>query len=70
MRMCRRCDAEMVPGQAIEQTWVPGMPDFIGTGTDGDMRGQTMTAGGPGKLVDVLKCPLCGHSVSAGDGHG
>jgi hypothetical protein len=52
----------MAPGVAIEQTWVAGMPDFIGTSED-DMRGQTLSAGGPGKLVPVMKCPYCGHSV-------
>ena len=45
------------------QTWVAGMPDFIGDTTS---YCRTMHAGGPGKLIDCLKCPCCGHSVAVG----
>jgi len=48
----------MVPGKAIENTYV-GLPDFIG-----DTHICTVSPGGPGKLVDCLKCPSCGWSVT------
>lgn len=46
----------MKPGKAIEQTYT-GIPDFIG----GDV--VTMSPGGPGRLIDCLKCVKCGWSV-------
>ncbi len=55
---CRRCGGPMKPGIAMAQTLRSGFPDFIG--------GQvvTMSAGGPGKLIECLKCAACGHSVT------
>lgn len=55
---CRRCGGPMKPGLAMGQTFRSGSPDFIG--------GQvvTMSAGGPGKLIECLKCADCGHSVT------
>lgn len=55
---CKRCNGEMKPGKAIEQTYT-GIPDFIG----GDV--VTMSPGGPGRLIDCLKCVECGWSVTA-----
>lgn len=55
---CRKCGTEMRPGKALAQTWKSGLPDFH----DGKS-GVTMSPGGPGELVDVMKCPGCGHSV-------
>lgn len=57
---CRYCDTELRPGVAIAQTFTPGLPDF-----PSDSRGITLSAGGPGQLVDVSKCPACGWSVTA-----
>ena len=69
--ICQRCDGDMKPSKALLETCVIGILDFPGSD---DMRGQTMSAGGPGKLVDCLKCCKCGYSVmvitqpsSAGD---
>ena len=59
IQTCKRCKADMTPGKAIEQTFT-GSPDFAG-----DVRGVTMSPGGAGKLVDCLKCPECGWSVTA-----
>lgn len=56
---CKRCNGEMKPGKAIEQTYT-GIPDFIG----GDV--VTMSPGGPGRLIDCLKCSKCGWSVTKG----
>lgn len=56
---CRHCFAKLYPGVAIGQTYKQGLPDF-----PGDSRGQTLHTGGPGKLIDVLKCPQCGYSVT------
>ena len=50
---CPRCWGVMKPGKAIEQTRV-GSPDM------GEV--VTMSAGGPGRLVDCMKCDACGHS--------
>ena len=57
---CRKCKIEMVDGVAIAQTWKPGLPDFPG---QTDLRGRTMTPGGPGRIANVQKCPQCGYSV-------
>lgn len=53
---CIKCGTELQPGKAILQTTVGGSPDM------GEV--MTLSAGGPGKLVDCLKCPSCGHSMS------
>lgn len=56
---CRKCGGGMKPSKAIEQTYTSGMPDF-----HGDDVGITISPGGPGKLVDCLKCEKCGWSVT------
>ena len=65
--ICRKCKGIMKPGKAIAQTYVGGMPDFIG-----DAHPVTFSAGGPGELIDCLKCQSCGHSfmpsVNSGKG--
>lgn len=55
---CLRCDLEMLPGKAFAPTTIAALSDF----GDGDLRGQTLTDGGPGVMVVVLKCPQCGYS--------
>jgi hypothetical protein len=57
--ICPKCKTEMRPGKAIQQTWTPGAADFIG-----DKTICTWSAGGPGKLVNCMKCHECGFSVS------
>jgi len=57
--VCRKCSIEMKEGQAIEQTWTSGIPDFIG-----ESRGITMSLGGSGKVINCWKCPKCGHSIT------
>lgn len=59
MRKCRRCDAEMTSGVAIEQTYVSGSPDF-----PSDAHAVTFSAGGPGRLIACWKCPSCGFSAT------
>ena len=54
MPKCKKCNIEMRPGKAIAQT-VSGYPDF-----PGDSRAVTLSAGGPGVLIDCLKCSICG----------
>ena len=54
---CRRCGGEMKPGVALAQTLTGGSPDL-----GGDV--MTFSPGGPGKLVDCLKCAECGHSMT------
>lgn len=56
VRRCKHCNTPMTPGIAIEQTYT-GAPDFPG----GEV--VTMSPGGPGKLIECLKCPQCGWSV-------
>lgn len=48
---CRKCGGQMRPGKAIAQTF-----DCSDEGT--------MSPGGPGKLVDCLKCEACGASTT------
>jgi ssDNA-binding Zn-finger/Zn-ribbon topoisomerase 1 len=54
---CKKCGGEMGLGEAMEMT-LSGVPDF----PDGQV--VTMSYGGPGKLVDCLKCLDCGWSVT------
>ena len=54
---CKPCGGEMKPGQAIAET-LTGVPDF----PDGEV--CTVSAGGPGRLIDCLKCSACGWSVT------
>jgi len=54
---CKHCHTPMQTGIAIQQTYT-GTPDFLG----GEV--VTMSPGGPGKLIDCLKCPQCGWSVT------
>lgn len=56
---CRKCGAPMAPGKAIENTLV-GIGDFGPAD-----RVVTMSPGGPGRLVDCMKCTACGWSVTA-----
>lgn len=57
-RECPKCRVELVPGRALSQTWTEGAPDF-----PGDNVCVTVSAGGPGRVIDCLKCPCCGHSL-------
>lgn len=59
---CPKCNVPLAPGKAIRQTWTAGAPDFIG---DANPSIQTMSPGGPGKLIDCLKCPDCGWSTTS-----
>ena len=54
---CIKCKIPMKNGIAIQNT-VVGVPDFIGGNV------ITLSHGGPGKIIEVLKCPECGHSIS------
>ena len=67
---CYKCKVVMVKGIALENTLVAGMPDFPDQADDiaaGKIPiGQTVHYGGTGKLINVYKCPECGHSVSIG----
>jgi hypothetical protein len=54
----------MTPSKAFAPTAVMGIEDFQG---QPDTRGQTFTMSGEGQLIDALKCPCCGHSVTATD---
>lgn len=60
MGTCEKCQGGTLQiGLAIEQTYVAGIPDFPG---QSDMDGQTISPGGPGKLIHVIKCKSCGAS--------
>jgi hypothetical protein len=55
---CKKCNGDMREGKVIAQT-VTGAPDFVG-----DKHAVTMSYGGPGVLIDCLKCGTCGWSVT------
>lgn len=57
---CRRCGAEMRPGIALAQTLTAGAPDFHGSDV------VTISPGGPGAVIDCMKCSACGWSVTGG----
>lgn len=50
------CTGTMKPSKAVGQTVVGGVPDL------GEV--ATFSPGGPGVLIDCLKCDQCGHSVT------
>lgn len=56
---CRKCGGEMVNSKAIAQTYVGGSPDL-----PSDKHSTTFSAGGPGKVIECMKCSACGWSVS------
>lgn len=55
---CRKCGGDMHPGKALAQTFTAGAPDFPGSDI------VTLSAGGPGKQIDIMKCSKCGWSVT------
>lgn len=59
---CRHCELPMAPGIAIDQTYT-GSPDFPG----GEV--VTLSPGGPGRVIECLKCPACGWSVANQPNH-
>jgi len=59
--ICPKCNTEMTQGKALQQTWRAGLPDLGGSEV------QTMHVGGPGKLIDCMKCPECGFSREKGE---
>ena len=59
IKSCRHCGGEMRPGIAMGQTYTAGAPDF-----PGDREGVTMSAGGPGVVIEARKCSACGWSVT------
>lgn len=60
LRKCSRprCNGDMLPGVAMGQTFT-GIGDFQGREV------VTLNPGGPGVIVQCIKCTACGHSVSA-----
>jgi hypothetical protein len=56
---CKKCGGDMNPGRAMGQTVVGGMPDF-----EGETHSSTFSVGGPGKLIECLKCEECGWSTT------
>lgn len=56
-RPCPRCGGVMAPGIAIAQTYT-GSPDFPGREV------VTLSPGGPGRVIDCMKCSACGWSVT------
>lgn len=55
---CKKGHGKMRPGKAIRQTWV-GVPDFVG-----EDHVCTLSPGGHGELIDCMKCPVCGYSIT------
>jgi len=60
---CRRCSVPMGKSTAIANTLVAGMPDFLNQ-VGVEVRGITVSYGGPGKVIPCWKCPKCGHSIT------
>ena len=61
IKSCRRCGGEMQPGIAMGQTYTAGAPDF-----PADREGVTMSAGGPGVVIEARKCVDCRHNITFG----
>jgi len=60
-QQCPFCNVALKPSIALAQTWVAGAPDFIGETYPSI---QTMSPGGPGKVINCMKCPECGYSTT------
>lgn len=58
---CPKHNVPLQPGKAIKQTWRCGISDSARI--PGSI--VTMSVGGPGRLIDCLKCKICGYSVTA-----
>ena len=56
---CKKCGGYMIESKAIAQTFTGGILDF-----PSDKNPVTFSAGGPGEMVDCMKCEQCGWSVS------
>lgn len=56
---CKKCGGIMRDGIAMGQTWSAGTPDF-----PGDNSCVTVSPGGPGRLIDCMKCEACGWSMT------
>ena len=54
---CKKCGGSLEYGKAMQSTFA-GIPDF-----PGDDHAITLSAGGTGKLIAVLKCKDCGWSI-------
>ena len=61
INICPKCAVILTKGQAIVQTYI-GTPEWKGA------EAVTMSVGGPGKLIDCMKCPQCGYSVTTKGG--
>ena len=55
---CGKCNVEMEKGQALQDK-LDGTPDFIG-----DDEVCTVSPSGKAKMIECLKCPECGYSVT------
>ena len=62
-KKCKKCSGEMKEGVAIQNT-LTGLPDF-----HGDKHAVTLSPGGPGRLIDCMKCSACGWSVTTDADH-
>lgn len=58
--ICKECKCEMTAGKALVNK-LTGIPDFVG-----DDYVCTVSHGKEADLVDCLKCPECGFSVTKG----
>ena len=50
----------MQPSKALKDIYVGGVDS-----SKPPQRGDTLVKSGKAKLIDVIKCPQCGHSVTA-----
>ena len=57
---CKKCGGRMRWGQALQEIWGPGLPDFIGDKPGSGV--HTICPTGRSRLISVMKCVRCGHS--------
>lgn len=63
IEQCKRCNVPLVEGEAL-QNRLAGLPDFIGdTGREAVC---TVSYSREADLIECLKCPECGYSVTRG----
>lgn len=57
---CKKCGGQMAKGVAMAQTYTGRTPNAPKDHV------FTMSPGGPGQLIECLKCQRCGWSVTGG----
>lgn len=56
---CRKCKITMQPSKALKDIYIGGIDS-----SNPPQRGDTLVKSGKADLIEVMKCPQCGYSVT------